>query len=316
MLSGRVSGEFLYNADKIRISSYPVKDRGMSVSDRELYNIRKHASDFYSLVYLYGADAMVSVDGKNKLIPKNSVVVVDRFSVIIEHAVSAKKAMVIALDFKPELFGRIRENTPDFGEMLKFIMGCEDDTAVTVPKGYYLRDTNKNLRFLFENARKEYRARKLRYIEIVRDHIRNILIEIARDLGCFNERNVGDELIQRIVDYCELHVDETITIKDLAERFNYSESHITNVCKRELGLSFAEYLRQKKMYSACSKLFRTNYKVSDIAVMVGFKDIPSFTECFKKYVGMTPSEYRKHSRKTTQWFIGMEDLKNQAEKDT
>ena len=311
MLSGRVSGEFLYNADKIRISSYPVRDRGASLSETELHNIRDHMSDFYSLVYIYGADAMVTVDGKNKLVPKNSVVVVDRFSVIIEHAVSSKRASLIALDFKPELFGRIRENAPDFGNMLKYIMGCEDDIGIKIPKGYYLQDKNRNLKFLFENSKEEYRERKLRWVEVIRDNIRNILIEIARDLECFDEKNVGNELIQRIVDYCELHVTEKITVKDIAKKFNYSESQITKVCKKELGLSFAEYLRQKKIYYVCSKLFSTDHKISDLAKMVGFQDIPSFTECFQKYIGMTPSEYRKHCRKTNQWFIGMEDIKKQ-----
>ena len=311
MLSGRISGEFLYNVDKVRISSYPVKDRSATMTEAEINNIRNYKSDFYSLIYICGADALVCVDGENTVVPKNSMVVVDRFSVVVSRSINAKRANIIALDFKPELFGRIREDVPDFGAMLKYIMNCEDDIDITIPRGYYLHDKNKTLKFLFENSRNEYKERKIRYYDIIRDNIRNILIEVARDLNCFNERNVSGDLIQRIVDYCELHVTEKITIKDVAEKFNYSESHITNVCKKELGLSFAEYMRQKKIYSVCSELFRTDHKISDIARKVGFRDIPSFTECFEKYIGMSPSEYRKRSRKTTQWFIGMEDIKKQ-----
>jgi AraC-like DNA-binding protein len=311
MLSGRVSGEFLYDADKIRVSSYPVKDRGMAMSEIEISNIRNNLSDFYSLVYIYGADALVYVDGEKRIVPKNSMVLVDRFSVIIECAINAKRANLIALDFKSELFGRIREDAPDFCNMLKYIMDCDTDLDVTIPKGYYLYDKNRRLRHLFENSKEEYKERKLKYIDIIKDNIRNILIEIARDLNCFDERSVGGELLQRIVDYCELHVTEKITLKDISEKFNYSESHITKVCKKELGLSFAEFLRQKKIYYACGKLSGTDYKVSNIARMAGFQDIPSFTECFEKYIGMTPSEYRKNSRKTNKWFIGMDDLRHQ-----
>lgn len=311
MLSGKVSGEFLYNVDKIRMSSYSVSGKGNLMSEKQLYNISKYASDFYSLVYIYGADAWVSVDGEKKLIPKNSMVVVDRFSVVTEHAVYSKKANAIVLDFKPELFGRIRKDEPDFCDMLKYIMGHEDNIKIKMPKIYCLEDKNKNLKFLFENSMTEYKERKLRYTEIIKDNIRNILIAVARDLNCFDERTVGGDLIQRIVDYCEIHVTERITIKDIADMFNYSESHITNVCKKELGLSFAEYLRQKKIYYVCTKLISTDHKISDIAKMVGFQDIPSFTECFEKYIGMSPSMYRKNIRKTNQWYVGMEDIKKQ-----
>ena len=311
MLSGKVSGEFLYNADKIRVSSKSVKDRGVGISETENRKINNNMSDFYSLVYIYGADALVYVDDEKRIVPRNSMVLVDRFSTIKEYAINAKKADIIALDFKSELFGRVREDAPDFGNMLKYIMGCDTDLEVNIPKGYYLYDKTRRLRNLFESSKAEYKERKLKYIDVVKGNIRNILIEIARDLNCFDEETVGSELIQKIVDYCEIHVTEKITLKDISEKFNYSESHITNICKKELGLSFAEFLRQKKIYYVCCKLSETDYKVSDIARMAGFRDIPSFTECFKKYIGMTPSEYRKKSRKTNKWFIGMEDMRHQ-----
>ena len=106
---------------------------------------------------------------------------------------------------------------------------------------------------------------------------------------------------------------EKITIERVAEKFNYSKSYITRVCKKELGMSFAEFVRQKKIYKACNDLERTDYKVCDIAKMAGFNDIPHFTECFKKYTGMSPGEYRKSRRKTHKWYVGMEDLKYQRE---
>ena len=53
MLDGRISGEFLYNYDKVRMSEFKVRDRKPSFSEVELYNIQEHYSDFYSLIYVY-----------------------------------------------------------------------------------------------------------------------------------------------------------------------------------------------------------------------------------------------------------------------
>ncbi len=114
MVSGKISGEYLYDADKVRVSSYTIKDRNHAMSEAEIHNIKNNLSDFYSLVYIYGADAMVYIDGEKIIVPKNSMVLVDRFSVIIECAINTKRANAIVLDFKSELFGRIRENSPDF----------------------------------------------------------------------------------------------------------------------------------------------------------------------------------------------------------
>lgn len=313
MLDGRISGEFLYNFDKVRMSEFKVRDRKPSFSEVELHNIQEYYSDFYSLVYIYNADAMIYINGYEFIAPKNSMVVVDRYSTIISCMTGKKRAKTITLDFKPELFGRVREENPDFDKMLKYIMHCNNSVDVELPKGYYVYDLDKRLEFFFKESLMEYKHRKINYMDILRGHIRTLLIEIARDLHCFDEIGVKDELVQQIVDFCEIHCTEKITIEQIAERFNYSKPHITRVCKKELGMSFAEFVRQKRIYKACCELERTDHKVYDIAKMVGFNDIPHFTECFKKYVGMSPGEYRKSRRKTHKWFVGMEDLKTQKE---
>ena len=248
MLDGRISGEFLYNYDKVRISEFKVRDRKPSFSEVELYNIQEHYSDFYSLIYVYNADALININGKEFIVPKNSMVVVDRYSVIIGSMTGKKRAKIIVIDFKPELFGRAREDRPDFDKMLKYAMNYKNSIDIDLSKGYYIKDPDKRMEFLFKDCMKEYRGRKLNYMEVLRGHIRTLLIEVARDMGCFDENGINSELVQLIVDFCELHCTEKITIEDVSKRFNYSQSHITRVCKKELGMSFAEFVRQKKIY--------------------------------------------------------------------
>lgn len=308
LLKGAVKGEFLYNYDKIRISSSPAKDRTPSFTEIEIYEAQNFPANFYSLVYIYGGDANVYIDGEKFAVQENSLIIADRFSVIVTSTRGERQAHWIAVDFKPELFGRIGENRNDFDEMLKHIMGTFYEYKFHMPKGYILRDRTGRIRYLVENSFEEYKKRRIKYVDIIRDNIRAILIELARDMDCFHDNSIRSELVQRIVDYCELHYNEKITIKSLSEKFNYSESYITKMCKKELGIPFAEYLRQKRIYNSTGKLAKDNRKISEIAKSVGYNDTAYFSECFEKYIGMSPTEYRIQVRKSKSWFIGMENL--------
>ena len=115
------------------------------------------------------------------------------------------------------------------------------------------------------------------------------------------------------MDYTELHFKENLTIETLAYMFNYSGSYITKMFRRELGMTYSEYLRQRRIYEASCLISKENFKVKEIAKLVGFNDTAHFVKCFEKYVGMSPSAYRLNMCEAKQWFIGLKDLK--AQKD-
>jgi len=313
LLKGSVKGEFLYDYDKIRMQGGRAKDRVPSFTELEIYDIENLPANFYSLVYVYGGDANVYIDGEKYIVPENSLIIADRFSVIIPCTRGRRQAYWVALDFKPELFGRIGKDYGDFGEMLKHIMGTFYDYKFDMPKGYILRDRTGRIKERIDISWLEYKNRRMKYVDIIRDNIRAILIELARDLQCFKDNSIEIELIQRIIDYCELHYMDKITLKSLSERFNYSESYITKAFKREMKISFAEWLRQKRIYISAGKIHVDNTKIAEIAKSVGYNDAEYFSECFEKYIGMSPTEYRYQIRKRKSWFIGAENLKRQKD---
>lgn len=313
MIEGGVSGEFLYNHDKIRISRENVKDREISFTAREIHNIKENLSNFYSLCYIENGGAIAIIDGYEFKVPENSLVIADKYEVVAFKKYGTCMATRIAVDFKPELFGRCDKKEKDFNETLKHVVGSFENVKVDIPKGYYLKDKSGRIKYLFENSEEEYKARKLNYADIIKGNIYAILTEVARDLGCFENANIKVDLVQRIVDYTELHYRENLTIEALAYMFNYSGSYITKIFKKELGMTYSEYLRQRRIYEASCLISKENFKVKEIAKLVGFNDTAHFVKCFEKYVGMSPSAYRLNMREAKQWFIGLKDLK--AQKD-
>ena len=117
------------------------------------------------------------------------------------------------------------------------------------------------------------------------------------------------EIVQQIVDYTEIHYKENITLELLSKMFYCSGAYITKMFKREMGMSYAEYLRQRRIYQASNMLSDSNMKINEIVKNVGFSDVVSFRNAFKKYVGLTPKEYRNQTRNAKKWFIGMEDFR-------
>ena len=312
MSVGFIQGEFLFDYDKVRISEHHTTRKNLSLPEISIEMIQNHDADFYSLLYVLKGQGYAYLNGEKYPLLPNTLIIADRFSVIVTVCSEQDSELVTyAVDFKPELFGRMRSPEPDFAETLKFVIGTFPEYKFKLPDKYIFNDKDKKVLQLFNNAYNEYKERKLKYADIIRDNIRAVLIEIARDINCFTDNNVSSDLVKRIVDYSEIHFKEKITVKDLAKRFNYSESYITKMCKRELNMPFAEYLRQKRIYNASCLLSATNKKVKEIANEVGYTDVAYFTECFEKYIGISPSLYRKRVLESKNWFVGLEYIKSQ-----
>ena len=58
-------------------------------------------------------------------------------------------------------------------------------------------------------------------------------------------------------------------------------------------MSFTEYLNQKRLETASVMLLKPDASIADVAVACGYPTVTYFNRIFRKFRGMTPSEYRK-----------------------
>ena len=83
-----------------------------------------------------------------------------------------------------------------------------------------------------------------------------------------------------------------MNLEGIANKMNISKYHFCRTFKKRVGMSpkkFITYIRMK----AAKELLKKNMSISMIAAEVGYNDISSFIEQFKKYTGMTPSVFKK-----------------------
>jgi two-component system response regulator YesN len=122
-------------------------------------------------------------------------------------------------------------------------------------------------------------------------------------VGFFEKINayVGEKRIsvnQSLVDEIRRHIEDNyaqdISLSDMANRYKISPGYLSLLFTERTGKNFIEYLTERRIKKAQELLKHTDMKIYEIACAVGYNDSYYFSSCFKKLVGMTPSEYREH----------------------
>ena len=103
----------------------------------------------------------------------------------------------------------------------------------------------------------------------------------------------GGRLVESALEYIDRnYTDENISLNAVAKAINVSTNYLSAIFSQSMGLSFVEYLTQKRMTRAKQLLRQSRKKTSEIAAEIGYKDPHYFSFVFKKTQGCTPREYR------------------------
>ena len=97
--------------------------------------------------------------------------------------------------------------------------------------------------------------------------------------------------------YLAEHMDEHITIGELAERFLISQTHLKQAFKGVYGVPIYSYARIQRMHAAALKLIHTDQPVLEIANACGYDNGSKFAGAFREIMGESPTEYRKAHKK-------------------
>lgn len=101
--------------------------------------------------------------------------------------------------------------------------------------------------------------------------------------------------ISRVVSYIDTHLSEALTAEDLAEIAHYSKNYLGRAFKRQIGMTFQEYICLMRMRFAQNLLRDTDLPVSRIAERVGYRSYASFHAQFRKHHACAPLEYRNRT---------------------
>lgn len=119
-------------------------------------------------------------------------------------------------------------------------------------------------------------------------HVNSILVEIMEQI----DREDSDLIVKKMIHLIERHYHSNIKLDTLAETLHYHRGYLGQLFKDSTGQYFNTYLDKVRIENS-KKLLLQDLKVYQVAERIGYANVDYFHSKFKKYVGISPSEYRK-----------------------
>ena len=150
----------------------------------------------------------------------------------------------------------------------------------------------------------EYKTQYPSDSELIKNMVKKETQEIFAFIGELLEvisNNLKKEVkvdINIIKKYVDTHYHEsTLGIEYIADIFGASSKYLSRKFKEETGMTFTNYLTVCRINQAKNILVQTNLSINEIGQQIGYPITSTFIRAFKKYEGVSPSEYRKQFKK-------------------
>lgn len=116
---------------------------------------------------------------------------------------------------------------------------------------------------------------------------------VARNVAeALNERSSVSPIIKQVLQHIHNHYDEELSLKQLGQMYHTHPVYLGQLFHKETSQTFSDYVNRHRIGKAKELLAESNLKTQSIANKVGFWDSNYFYKQFKKYSGVSPTEYR------------------------
>lgn len=133
------------------------------------------------------------------------------------------------------------------------------------------------------------------YIDTLIQPLLNMLELAYLKMG--NTKENETVFAQKVANYIREVRNQNITSWEICREFSCSRSYMSTEFNKHFGKTIPEYITELRMEDAKALLCNSSLNITEIAYCVGFSDANYFSSLFKKLNHITPSAYRKASRK-------------------
>ncbi len=102
-------------------------------------------------------------------------------------------------------------------------------------------------------------------------------------------------LVYRALKYVEQHIEQPLTVAQLAAQLGYSPAHVSHEFRRKMGVTLQEYIGACKAEKAKELIALGRFSMTEIAARLGYANLQSFSRAFCRQEGVSPREYRQNS---------------------
>jgi two-component system, response regulator YesN len=130
------------------------------------------------------------------------------------------------------------------------------------------------------------------------DNLLQSLLDIALKVHAFlTEKKNSSKLFESLINYLHKNYMRDINREIVASELYITPGYVSLLFKQNMKISFIDYLHKIRIENACLQLNKMELRIEDIAQQVGYNDPKYFYQVFKKYKGITPSQYRNSTNR-------------------
>lgn len=126
--------------------------------------------------------------------------------------------------------------------------------------------------------------------------IHGLMLELLAEVGRYKSekknKDKNPKWLGKIKEILSDDFNSKRTLEEIAAQINVHPVYLSREFRRLTGCTIGEFTRRLRIEKACRKLAKSEKKLSEIAVELGFYDQSHFTNTFKRITGITPAEYR------------------------
>lgn len=167
-------------------------------------------------------------------------------------------------------------------------------------------DEYKKIKSLYQNVWNEIIHKQEEWEPLATAYLKELLITMMRYMTVeqMNYSNLQSEKSNLITSAMRLVMencfDQGFNLKSVAKTLFISEAHLSRVFYQMSGQYFSDCVRNIRLKKACQLLENTDLTNEEIVAECGLKDVPSFYRLFKQQMSLTPNQYRKKFKGSTE----------------
>ena len=109
-----------------------------------------------------------------------------------------------------------------------------------------------------------------------------------------NKPQTNNKAINEVTDYINNNYIQKISVKEISDKFGYSEAYFCRFFKKHVGITPAKYINTLRLLQAKKLLLETDTSIAQIASNCGFADVFYFSSVFKKQYGISPTKFKEN----------------------
>lgn len=256
------------------------------------YRFGPHCHKNVEICMMTEGECDIIVNGETITVRTGEMMVIFSHMIHSFHMRSRHPASFLQMHFQPDSFSWVE---PEVAAGVKFLSYMTDEHSA-----YLLQPFSEQLRSCMERICAEMNAKdEVLCGPLAKVYIYEMIFLLSREISQGYRRVfiIENPLAIRAIQYISEHMEEKISLTDVAEDCKVTSRYLSSVFKDTINITVNDYINIAKVDKAMRWLTGTELTMTEVASRLGFSSTQYFSTVFKRYTNVTPGEYKSMAEK-------------------